>query len=336
MNAAVQVRLAPERTESTAAPALLGKTNLSDASTLSPADHVLKTRRQGLASHLKPLRLRHWVKNILVFVPLLAAHRFDEIGLLGKLLLAFCSFGCFASSGYLINDLFDLAADRHHPTKRLRSFASGDLPLSYAFAMIPILAGMGCLLATTVSRPFLEVMLTYFALTLAYSFRLKNVALLDVIVLAGLYSMRIMAGAAAVAIWPSHWLIAFSTFFFFSLALVKRYSELVIMRKIDGDHATARGYELDDSELIAAMGVASGFLAVLVLALYINSDKAQVLYGHYQLIWFLCPLLFYWIGRVWLISHRGKMPDDPVVFAMHDRTSWILMFLMLVLVVLAL
>jgi 4-hydroxybenzoate polyprenyltransferase/phosphoserine phosphatase len=306
------------------------------AARIAPIDRVFEDPRKGLAAHLKPLRLQQWLKNILVFVPLLAAHRFDEIGLFGKLLLAFCSFGCFASSGYLINDLFDLSADRHHPTKRFRPFASGDLPLSYAFVLIPALLGLGCLLATTVSRPFLEVVLSYFALTLAYSFRLKKVVLLDVIVLAGLYTMRIMAGAAAVAIWPSHWLLAFSTFFFFSLALVKRYSELVIMRKIDGDHATARGYELDDSELIAAMGVASGFLAVLVLALYINSDKAQVLYGHYQLMWFLCPLLLYWIGRVWLIAHRGQMPDDPLVFAMNDRTNLILVVLMVVLVVLAL
>lgn len=306
------------------------------AARISPVDRVFEEPRKGLADYLKPLRLEHWLKNILLFVPLLVAHRFDDIGLWGKLLVAFCSFGCFASSGYLINDLFDLPADRHHPTKRFRPFASGDLPLSYAFAMIPALAGLGCLLATTVSWPFLEVVLSYFALTLAYSLRLKTVVLLDVIVLAGLYTMRIMAGAAAIAIWPSHWLLAFSTFFFFSLALVKRYSELVIMRKVDGDHARARGYELDDGELIAAMGVASGFLAVLVLALYINSDKAQLLYGRYQLIWFLCPLLLYWIGRVWLIAHRGQMPDDPLVFAMNDRTNRILVLLMLVLVVLAL
>jgi 4-hydroxybenzoate polyprenyltransferase/phosphoserine phosphatase len=308
----------------------------SKAAQVAQVECVLEGPRKGLADYLKPLRLQHWWKNILVFVPLLAAHRFDEIGLLAKLLLAFCSFGCFASSGYLMNDLFDLPADRHHPTKRFRPFASGDLPLWYAFATIPALAGIGCLIGTMVSRPFLEVVLSYFALTLTYSLYLKRVVLLDVIVLAGLYTMRIMAGAAAIAIWPSHWLLAFSTFFFFSLALVKRYSELVIMRKIDGDRAKARGYELDDGELLAAMGVASGFLAVLVLALYINSDKAQALYGRYQLIWFLCPLLLYWISRVWLIAHRGKMPDDPMVFAMNDRTSRILILLMSALVVLAL
>lgn len=299
-------------------------------------ERIFEDPKRGFAEHLKPLRPQQWLKNVLVFVPLLAAHRFDEIGLIGKLVLAFFSFGCFASSGYLVNDLLDLPADRHHPVKRWRPFAAGDLPLSYALAMIPALAVFGCLIAMTVSSSFLEVALTYFALTLAYSIRLKRVLLLDVIVLAGLYSMRILAGAAATAIYPSHWLLAFSIFFFFALALVKRYSELVIMRKIDGDHAKARSYELDDGELLAAMGVASGFLAVLVLALYINTDKAQELYGRYQLIWFLCPLLLYWIGRVWLIAHRGNMPDDPFVFALHDRTNLIVFLLMAILVVLAL
>jgi len=308
----------------------------SRAAKVAQVECVFEDPEKGQAGYLKPLRLQHWLKNILVFVPLLAAHRFDEIGLLGKLLLAFASFGCFASSGYLVNDLLDLPADRHHPSKRFRLFASGDLPLSYAFRMIPALAALGCVLATIVSRPFLEVVLSYFALTLTYSLYLKRVALLDVILLAGLYTMRIMGGAAAVAIWPSHWLLAFSTFFFFSLALVKRYGELVIMRKIDGDHAKARGYELDDGELLAAMGVASGFLAVLVLALYINTDKAQDLYGRYQLIWFLCPLLLYWISRVWLIAHRGIMPDDPLVFAMNDRASRILILLIAAVLVLAL
>ena len=156
------------------------------------------------------------------------------------------------------------------------------------------------------------------------------------IILAGLYTMRIMAGSASVAIWPSHWLLAFSTFLFFSLALVKRYGELVIMRTISGDGAKARGYDTSDGELLASMGIASGYLAVLVLALYINSETAQVLYGRYQLIWFLCPLLFYWISHVWLIAHRGKMPDDPVVFAMSDRISRILGLLMLAVTVLAL
>jgi len=178
--------------------------------------------------------------------------------------------------------------------------------------------------------------LIYLALSVTYSLYVKTVVVLDVIVLAGLYTTRILAGSAAVAIWPSDWLLAFSTFVFFSLALVKRYGELVVMRAISGDGAKARGYELRDGELLAAMGIASGYLAVLILALYINSNTARVLYGRYELIWFLCPLLFYWISHMWLIAHRGRMPDDPVVFAMSDRTSRILGLLMLAITVLAL
>ena len=297
---------------------------------------VVEDRRRGLIDYLKPLRPQHWLKNILIFVPLIAAHRLFETALLEKAILAFVAFGCFASAGYLLNDLFDLAADRHHPQKRLRLFASGDLPLSYGVSMIPVLAGLGCVIGLLVSPLLLAVMSIYLALTTTYSFYMRKVVLLDVIILAGLYTMRIMAGSAAINLWPSHWLLAFSTFLFFSLALVKRYGELVIMRRIDGAGATARGYELDDGELLAAMGIASGYLAVLVLALYINSDTAQALYQRYQIIWFLCPLLFYWISHVWLIAHRGSMPDDPVVFAMSDRTSQILALLMLAVTLVAL
>jgi 4-hydroxybenzoate polyprenyltransferase len=202
--------------------------------------------------------------------------------------------------------------------------------------MVPLLAAAGSLVSLLISPAFLAVMWSYLALSLTYSLCLRKVVILDVITLAGLYTMRIMAGSVAVAIWPSHWLLAFSTFLFFSLALVKRYGELVIMRRIDGDGATARGYQLNDEELLAAMGIASGYLAVLVLALYINSGTAHALYGRYQLIWVLCPLSFYLISRVWLIAHRGKMPDDPVVFAMGDRASQIVALIMLAVTLVAL
>jgi 4-hydroxybenzoate polyprenyltransferase len=299
-------------------------------------DWLFEQPKRGLLDLVRPLRFRHWLKNVLLFVPLLAAQRLFEAGLLEKAILAFVAFGCCASAGYVLNDLFDLAADRHHPEKRLRPFASGDLPVSYGLAMVPILVAIGCAIGSLLSPLFLAVLLTYFALTMTYSFYLRGVVLLDVIVLAGLYTMRILAGSASISIWPSHWLLAFSTFLFLSLALVKRYGELVIMRRIDGEGAMARGYELSDAELLSAMGVASGFLAVLVLALYINSDTAQALYGRFELIWFLCPLLLYWISHIWLVAHRGKMPDDPLVFATHDRVSRILIALMAVVTVLAL
>lgn len=301
-----------------------------------PVDRVFADRKRKFLDDLKPLRPQQWLKNILVFVPLLAAQRLFDDELSVKALLAFLAFGCFASAGYLFNDLLDLSEDRHHPRRRFRPFAAGDLPLSYGVLMIPALLGLGSLLGLTVSRLFFPVLWIYFALSLTYSLYVKKVVLLDVIVLASLYTVRILAGSAAVAIWPSEWLLAFSTFLFLSLALVKRYGELMIVRKIDGDNAKARGYELSDAELLATMGIASGYLAVLVLALYINTATARVLYGRHELMWFLCPVLLYWISRIWLIAHRGRMPDDPVVFAMSDRTSYLLAMLIFVIIVLAL
>lgn len=300
------------------------------------AVRVESATRAGVMVRLKAMRPAHWLKNLLVFVPVFAAHRSHDFALLAKCSVAFVAFGLVASGGYLLNDLIDLDADRHHPRKRFRPFAAGDLPLSWALMMIPALLLTGCLLGAWVS-PLLPVMLAgYFILSTIYSLHVKKVAILDVLFLAGLYTVRIMAGSAAVGIWSSHWLLAFSTFLFFSLALVKRYGELAIMKRIDGDDARARCYELSDAELLAAMGVSSGFLAVLVLALYIASVKAQTLYAQRGLLWFLCPLLLYWIGHVWLTAHRGSMHDDPVVFAMRDRTSRILFLLMVLTAVLAL
>ena len=301
---------------------------LSAATRVADIDQVFADPKTGLADRFKALRPSHWLKNLLILVPLVAAHRLYDIALLEKSLLAFVAFGCCASSGYLFNDLIDLEADRHHPQKRFRPFAAGDLPLSYALIAIPALLIFGCFLGAVVSPLLFVIVLLYFGLSAAYSLHVKKVAVLDVLFLAGLYTVRIIAGSAAAGIWPSHWLLAFSIFFFFSLALVKRYGELAIMRQVDGADAKARAYELSDGELLAAMGTASGYLAVLVLALYIATDKAQVLYASRELLWVLCPLLLYWISYVWLTAHRGKMPGDPVVFATSDRTSRILILLM--------
>jgi 4-hydroxybenzoate polyprenyltransferase len=307
----------------------------SSAARVAQVERVFEGRPKGPLDYLEALRPRHWLKNLLVFVPLCAAHRVHETDLLAKALLVFLAFGCFASSGYLLNDLLDLSADRYHPQKQFRPFAGGDLPLSYALVMIPVLFGLGCVLGRLLSPLCLEILLIYYALTVTYSLYVKKIVLLDVILLAGLYTLRIIAGSAAVGIWPSYWLLALSMFLFLSLALVKRYGELVIMRGLEGKQAKARGYELKDGELLAAMGTASGYLAVLVLALYISSGTAQVLYGRRELIWFLCPVLFYWISRVWLVAHRGRMHDDPLVFATKDPTSRILILLMLAIAILA-
>jgi 4-hydroxybenzoate polyprenyltransferase len=272
------------------------------------------------------LRLQHWLKNLLVFVPLVMAHRFLEPPLIAKTLIAFLAFGLCASSVYLLNDLIDLSADRHHPRKRERPFAAGDVSPLFGLFASPWLLGLSLLLGLLLPPDFVWMLAIYYLLNLAYSFYFKQVALLDVILLAGLYTMRIMAGSASVDIWPSSWLLAFSTFIFLSLALVKRYAELVIMNAESG-MVRVRGYQIIDKELLASLGSGSGYVAVLVLAIYISSGKAEILYARYQVIWLLCPLLLYWISYVWLIAHRGAMLDDPLVFALKDRVSRITIFL---------
>ena len=283
----------------------------------------------SLGEYWSALRPQQWMKNILVFVPLFAAHLFTEPILVAGTLIVFLAFCCCASSGYLINDLCDLEADRHHPSKKLRPFASGRLALLYGLAMAPALIFFGFFLAWLVSPLCVAFLLLYLTLTLAYSFRLKRVVLLDVFLLATFYTLRIIAGGLAAAIPLSVWLLAFSMFLFLSLAFLKRYAELVIMRNVDGDHAKARSYELGDAELLASSGTASGYAAVLVLSLYIASGAVKVLYSTHEVLWLVCPLLLYWNGYLWLVAHRGEMFHDPLIFAVRNRTSRILILLML-------
>src|SRR5215472_10258542 len=283
----------------------------------------------SIGEYFRALRPQQWLKNILVLVPLFAAHLFSEPILLLRTIIAFVAFCCCASSGYLINDLCDLPADRRHPSKRLRLFASGRLPLAYGLVTAPALVVLGSLLGWLLSWWSVGFLLLYFTLTVAYSLHLKKVVLLDVFLLATFYTLRIIAGGLAAAVPLSVWLLAFSMFLFLSLAFIKRYAELVIMRSVDGEHAKARSYELSDAELLVSKGTASGYAAVLVLSLYIASGSVKVLYSTHQLLWLVCPLLLYWIGYLWLTAHRGEMHHDPLVFAVRDRTSRILILLML-------
>jgi 4-hydroxybenzoate polyprenyltransferase len=283
-------------------------------------ERVLKGREKWLKPLVRALRLHQWLKNLLVFVPLITAHRFFESDLVVKTFLAFLAFGLCASSVYLVNDLLDLEADRHHPRKWKRPFASGELSLFWGFGLVPLMLGLSFLFSLLLPLPFLAMLVIYYILNLAYCFYLKRMVLLDVIVLAGLYTMRIMVGSASIAIWPSSWLLAFSTFLFLSLALLKRYAELVTMEAESGV-VQVRGYEITDKGLLASLGSGSGYVAVLVLAIYISSGVAEIHYTRHQLVWLLCPLLLYWISYVWLIAHRGGMHDDPLIFTIRDRVS---------------
>lgn len=302
---------------------------------LSKVDKVFVVKTAGWREWIRALRLYHWLKNLLVFVPLLAAHRFNEINLIFSGCQAFLSFSFCASSVYVLNDLLDLPEDRRHPRKRSRAFASGILPLATGLTVAPMLLGISIAIGLTLPPIFLIVLGLYYTITLAYSFRLKRIVILDVIVLATLFTVRMMAGSAATDVWPSSWLLAHSMFLFISLALVKRYAELVTMRLEQGQAAKARSYVASDSELLASMGAASAFSSVLVLVLYINSESAQLLYGHLTAMWLVCPALLYWLCYIWLTAHRGEMHDDPMIFALKDRVSRYILISMVIAMLLA-
>jgi uncharacterized protein (TIRG00374 family) len=270
---------------------------------------------------IKALRLHQWAKNILIFVPLIAAHKLSDSLAIQQALLAFLAFGLCASSVYLLNDMLDLEVDRQHPRKCKRPFAAGSLSLITGFILVPVLLIIASFIASQLPIRYCLVLAAYYLLTLAYSFGLKRIVLIDTISLAGLYTARIIAGAGAIAVPLSFWLLLFSVFLFFSLALVKRYAELDGMQRKGKLKAVGRGYHIEDLPILHSLGTASGNLCVLVLALYINSPEVQSLYKHPQAIWTLCVLMLYWISRVWLKAHRGKMHDDPVVFAMKDSIS---------------
>lgn len=291
------------------------------AAQLTEVDSVFAASPPRGRALLRALRPHQWLKNLLILVPLLASHRVAELPLLLNTGLAFLAFCLCASSVYLVNDLLDLPADRRHHRKKSRPFAAGDASLLTGSLLALGLLTLAFAVAISVSPLFLMVLSSYYVLTLLYSFRLKQVAMLDVVVLAALYTLRIIAGAAAIAISPSFWLLSFSMFLFLSLAMVKRYAELETLGHQGGTTLQRRGYRLEDQALVRSQGAASGYLSVLVLALYINSEAGAALYREPRFIWLLCPLLLYWIGHIWFKAYRDEMHDDPLVFATRDWTS---------------
>jgi len=262
-----------------------------------------------------------WAKNVLICVPLLAAHRLSDPGSILAALLAFVAFSLCASSVYLVNDLLDLEADRAHSRKSKRPFACGDLSLLTGLLVAPCLLIAAVIVAAFLPQKLWLVLGTYYTLTCAYSFALKGLVLIDALALAGLYTLRIIAGSAAVAVPLSFWLLLFSVFLFLSLAFVKRFAELDSLRRQNRLRALGRGYHIEDLSLLQSLGTASGYLSVLVLALYINSPEIESLYSRPKVIWTLCVLMLYWISRVWMTAQRGQMHDDPVVFALKDVQS---------------
>ncbi|MDO9235721.1 MAG: UbiA family prenyltransferase [Aquabacterium sp.] len=294
---------------------------IKQAGALAPIDAVFLPMDGGIKVVAKALRVHQWAKNALIFVPVAAAHMLGDAHVLIHSLLAFLAFSLCASSVYLLNDMLDLTADRQHHSKNKRPFASGQLSLLFGLAAAPSLLLLALLIALVLPVKFLMVLAAYYVVTLAYSFGLKRLVMLDVLTLAGLYTVRIVAGAAATDIPLSFWLLMFAAFIFLSLAIVKRYAELHAMREQGKLKAQGRGYQVEDIALLQSLGTSSGYLSILVLALYLNSPDITVMYHYPKMVWALVPIMLYWVSRIWLQTHRGLMHDDPLVYALKDRIS---------------
>lgn len=269
---------------------------------------------------LKLLRVHQWAKNGLVLVPLLTSHKFT-LGSFAEAIGAFLSFSLAASAVYIVNDLVDLEADRKHPTKKSRPLAAGTAPILMAFPVATILAVASFALALGISPLFAGVLLVYLALTTAYTLSLKRKMFVDIIALAGLYTLRVIAGAAAIAVPVSEWLLGFSMFIFTSLALIKRYVELAKRLDAGLPDPRNRNYRKSDLDVVAALAAAAGFNAVTIFTLYISSDAVRTLYYHPKALWLVCPILMYWLGRALMMAHRRMIDDDPILFALKDWNS---------------
>jgi 4-hydroxybenzoate polyprenyltransferase/phosphoserine phosphatase len=286
-----------------------------------PCAEIVARPQPTLSSYVEALRIHQWAKNVLIFLPMVAGHRFDLNAIYATVLGFFCF--CFAaSSAYVINDLLDLPGDRDHLRKKRRPFAAGKLPITHGLALATILMATGFGLSLLLPVRFTSVLSIYIGCTLSYSLFLKRRLLIDVIMLAGLYTLRVFGGLAAIEIRQTQWLLMFCLFLFLSLAIVKRCSELVANRAAGKAGAMGRGYRVDDLGVLLPLGAAAGYGAVFVVALYLSSPEMAALYTHPSRLWLICPLLAYWISRVLVLSNRGDLHDDPVTFALTDRISW--------------
>lgn len=295
-------------------------TVVAKARKMRPDAEIVSTRTTGLKPLVKAARIYQWVKNLLIFVPLLASQQVTAPNLF-QVFLAFLCFSFAASSIYLINDIFDLEADRRHPRKRNRPFASGRAPILHGLAGAGVLIVVALTGAVLVAPEFALVLLGYLFITINYSMWLKRYAVIDIVLLAGLYTVRIVAGGAAIDVPLTLWLLGFSMFLFSSLAFAKRYSEVAELLRREENSAAGRGYRIGDQNVLMSLGTACGVASIVTLALYVNSTSASGLYGNPHFLWAECPLLLYWVSRVWLAAQRERLTDDPIVFAFKDKAS---------------
>lgn len=294
---------------------------VSNVSRFSCSKEIIQDAPDILRLIIKQIRVNQWIKNLLIAVPIIAAHKLGDVDLTLKCLIGIASFSFIASMVYVMNDMLDVENDRKHPTKKERPFASGRLPLKAGFLLAPMLFMASTALGVYLGWEFLGIILAYFITNIVYSIRLKEAVMLDVVTLASFYTMRLLAGSAATDIPISHWLLNFSTFFFLGLAMVKRYTELLRIVGKNQNSLHGRGYMGEDKIPVLIMGVCSSLLSILIMALFFSSDDVRVLYRTPSILWMITPILLFWTGRVWLLTHRGQMNDDPVVFAVKDRIS---------------
>lgn len=297
-------------------------------------NRVVQRGDSKVIPYLRAARPHQWLKNALLFVPLLTSHTWMVPDHAIAALLAFVAYSMVASSVYLVNDILDVQADRLHPHKHTRPIASGLVPLAHAGLLSVMLLLCGMIISATISQAFLLVLLTYLAVSNAYSIFLKRIILLDALCLASLYTLRVISGAVAIDVPLSFWMLAFSIFIFYSLALAKRSAELSSSQHAEGA-LPGRGYIYDDRAFVDRLGMNSGLLSVLVFALFINSEDVAVQYNRPEMLWALCPLLLGWISYFWLKTDRGQMHYDPVVFALTDRLSMLIVAAGVVVVILA-
>ena len=280
--------------------------------------------RSSALAVIQAMRVHQWVKNLLVFVPILLDHKLSDPAIMLRGLIAFVAFCLAASGGYVVNDLMDLEADRNHPAKRERPFASSALPAEFGMVLAPLLLLSSVVIgATLLPGDFLALLLLYIVLTISYSAYLKRIAVLDVLLLAGLYTRRVLAGVAASGVRFSTWLLAFAMFLFLSLAFLKRHAEILALGPDQHVTSRRRGYLAGDVAWLGTMGSTAGYLAVLVLALYLNSDDVMSLYRKPAVLFLICPLLLFWTGWMWLQAHRGQIHEDPIVASARDPASYI-------------
>lgn len=302
---------------------------------VTPIEQEFPKEGVGFGVWLRALRVHQWLKNLLLFVPLLTAFSFMEAGKLATMAIAFLAFSISASATYIVNDLWDLENDRAHPRKRLRPFASAKIPILQGIAVAGAALLLGLILALAVSQGFLLTLLLYLVTTSAYSWMLKEYVLIDVLMLSLLYTLRILAGSVAIGLATSSWLLAFSVFIFLSLALVKRCAELVSLEQIGKQTTQGRDYRVSDMVVLWPLGVGSALSAVVVFGLFISAPESQARYATPSLLWLVAIGLIYWLARLWIKTSRGEMHDDPVIYAIKDHGSRLTIVFMITMVLIA-